>query len=145
MHRNPHDEAVTAPRDCSRIALHTPIALSTQAGSPMSESIIPNYSGDEALREPIAKALRRVVDPELSLSIVDVGLIYGLTVTPDQVHVLMTMTSAACPVTDMLVDEVYAELEQLFPMEVAINVELVWEPAWTPERMSPRARTLMNW
>lgn len=111
----------------------------------MSESILSNYSGDEAMREPIIKALRRVVDPELSLSIVDVGLIYGLTVTPDKVHVLMTMTSAACPVTDMLVDEVYAEMEQLFPIEVSIEVELVWEPAWTPERMSPRARALMNW
>lgn len=111
----------------------------------MSESIIPNYSGDEAMREPIVKALHRVVDPELSLSIVDVGLIYGVTVRPDTVHVRMTMTSAACPVTDMLVDEVYAELEQLFPIEVGISVELVWEPAWTPECMSARARAVMNW
>lgn len=111
----------------------------------MSESIISNYSGDEAIRETIIKALRRVVDPELSLSIVDLGLIYGLTVMPDKVHVLMTMTSAACPVTDMLIHEVYVELEQLFPIEVCIDVELVWEPAWTPERMSTRARTLMNW
>ncbi|MBI5927125.1 MAG: metal-sulfur cluster assembly factor [Aquabacterium sp.] len=111
----------------------------------MTESIIPNYSGDDAMLAPIIKALRRVVDPELSLSIVDVGLIYGISVMPDKVHVLMTMTSAACPVTDMLVDEVYDELAQLFPMEVDICVELVWAPAWTPERMSPRARALMNW
>lgn len=111
----------------------------------MSESIISNYHGDEAMREPVTKALRRVIDPELSLTIVDIGLIYGVTVNPDKVHVLMTMTSAACPVTDLLVDEVYAELEQLFPLEVGIEVELVWEPAWTPERMSTKARALMKW
>jgi len=57
----------------------------------------------------------------------------------------MTMTSAACPVTDMLIDEVHAELEQILPMETAIEVELVWEPAWTPERMSANARRLMHW
>lgn len=104
-----------------------------------------NFTGEDLWREPITKALRHVVDPEVSLSIVDVGLIYGVDISPEKVHVRMTMTSAACPVTDMLIDEVHAELEQILPMETAIEVELVWEPPWTPERMSANARRLMHW
>ncbi|MBI2734001.1 MAG: metal-sulfur cluster assembly factor [Aquabacterium sp.] len=103
------------------------------------------FAGEDLWREPIAKALRRVVDPEVSLSIVDVGLIYGVDVSQEKVHVRMTMTSAACPVTDMLLDEVHAELEQVLPKETAVEVELVWEPPWTPERMSDNARRLMHW
>ena len=61
-------------------------------------SIFP-YAGLEPLRRGVTDALQRVVDPELALSIVDVGLIYAVTVTEAKTHVLLTMTSAACPVT----------------------------------------------
>lgn len=106
---------------------------------------IPNYTGDAAWKAPITAALRKVVDPEVALSIVDVGLIYGVAVSADKVHVRMTMTSAACPVADMLIDDVHAELEQILPLEMAIEVELVWEPPWSPACMSERARSLMRW
>ncbi|MBI3383733.1 MAG: metal-sulfur cluster assembly factor [Aquabacterium sp.] len=111
----------------------------------MTDSSNIPFTGEDIWRESITKALRHVVDPEVSLSIVDVGLIYGVDVTQAKVHVRMTMTSAACPVTDMLIDEVQAELEQILPMETAIEVELVWEPPWTPERMSANARRIMHW
>ena len=62
----------------------------------MTESAFP-YDGPAALREPIFQALARVVDPEVALSIVDVGLVYGVTVSGGRVHLLLTMTSAACP------------------------------------------------
>ena len=58
------------------------------------------YDGPEAMRKPIEDALRRVVDPEVAMTIVDVGLVYGVSVTDDRLHVLLTMTSAACPVAD---------------------------------------------
>lgn len=103
-----------------------------------------DYTGDEALRQPIARALQKVVDPEVALSIVDVGLVYAVTVTPDKVHVLMTMTSAACPVTDVIIDDVQAELDPVVPQDMRIEVELCWTPPWTPERMSPKARLLMQ-
>lgn len=103
------------------------------------------YSGDPAWREPITEALRRVVDPEMALSIVDIGLVYRVAVLDDRVQVAMTMTSAACPVADLLVGEVEAALDALLPVELAIQVELVWEPPWTPERMSPDARRFMRW
>lgn len=103
------------------------------------------YDGPEALRQPILEALTRVVDPEVAMSIVDVGLIYGVTVNEEKVHVLLTMTSAACPVTDLIKEEVEAELDRIVPPELLVHVELVWDPPWTMERMSARARLFMGW
>ncbi len=103
------------------------------------------YAGAEALRQPIVDALTRVVDPEIALSIVDVGLIYGVSVTGEKLHVLLTMTSAACPVGDLIIEEIEAELDRIAPPALLIEVELVWEPPWTPERMSERSRRFMGW
>ena len=103
------------------------------------------YAGSESLRLPIERVLRGVVDPELALSIVDVGQVYGVTVSEQALHVRLTMTSAACPVTDVIVDEIQAGLEPLVPPQMALNIEVVWEPAWSPERMSERARKFMGW
>ena len=103
------------------------------------------YEGPEELRQPILDALTKVVDPEVAMSIVDVGLIYGVTVTPEKVHVLLTMTSAACPVTDVIVSEVETELDRIAPPQMLVHVELAWDPPWTIDRMSDRARRFMGW
>jgi len=103
------------------------------------------YSGPEALRQPILQALTSVVDPEVSLSIVDVGLIYGVTVDDGRAHVLITMTSAACPVADVILDEVETALDSVVPAALQIAVELVWEPPWHADRMSARAKRFMRW
>ena len=103
------------------------------------------YNGPEALRQPIIAALTRVVDPEVALSIVDVGLVYGVNVTPDTLHVLLTMTSAACPVTDDILEEVEVELDRIAPAPLRIQVELVWQPPWSADRMSERAKRFMAW
>lgn len=107
------------------------------------------YSGPPELEAPITAALQRVVDPEVALSIVDVGLVYGVAFSargaPQRVQVLVTMTSAACPVVDAIIDEIECELDRVVPPACAIEVELVWEPPWTQDRMSERARRLMAW
>lgn len=103
------------------------------------------YSGPQALRGPVEDALQRVVDPEVAMTIVDVGLVYGVTVTDERLHVLLTMTSAACPVTDLIVEEVEAELGSVAPPSMRVDVELVWQPAWSAECMSPRAKAFMGW
>lgn len=103
------------------------------------------YRGDEALRAPVAQALLRVIDPEMALSIVDVGLVYGVDVSGDRVQVRMTMTSAACPLSDAVIDDVKAELGRVLPPGMPVEVELCWEPPWTPERLSPKARLFMGW
>lgn len=103
------------------------------------------YEGPEALRQPITDALRKVVDPEVAMSIVDVGLVYGVTVTDQKLHALVTMTSAACPVADLILEEIEMELDRAMPPELLIQVELVWEPPWTSERMSASAKRFMGW
>lgn len=103
------------------------------------------YSGPEEMREPIEQALQHVVDPEIAMSIVDVGLVYGITVTPGRLHMLLTMTSAACPVADSIVDDATAALETVAPAEMVVDVELVWDPPWTTDRMSERGKAFMGW
>jgi metal-sulfur cluster biosynthetic enzyme len=104
------------------------------------------YEGPRELLQPIVAALERVVDPEVALNIVDVGLVYGVKAQADDVvSVELTMTSAACPVADVIVGDVEFELDQSLPGEWKIHVELVWEPPWTPERISENGRRFMGW
>lgn len=103
------------------------------------------YTGPAGLHLHVIDALTRVVDPEVAMSIVDLGLIQAVTITEDIAQVRMTMTSAACPVTELIVDEVQSELDRVLPAGCAIDVELCWEPPWTPDQMSERARRFMQW
>lgn len=103
------------------------------------------YAGPEEWRLPITQALQRVIDPEVAMTIVDVGLVYGISFEHGRLHALVTMTSAACPVTDLILEEVDAELERVVPAGTEIDVELVWDPPWTTDRMSPRAKAFMGW
>lgn len=103
------------------------------------------YDGPPEWLPPIEAALHRVVDPEVAMTILDVGLVYAVTVEPGRWHVVMTMTSAACPVTDLILDEAEDELARVAPGGTEIDLELVWEPAWTTDRMSARAKAFMGW
>lgn len=104
-----------------------------------------DYAGPPELGEAVVGALKRVVDPEVAVNIVDLGLVYGVEVTDDLAYVRMTMTSAACPVTDMLMEEVKAELGDVVGSGRNVEVELVWDPPWTPDRLSLSARRFMGW
>jgi len=103
------------------------------------------YEGPQQLRLPIERALRRVVDPEVALSIVDVGLVYGVTVQGEQVSLRLTMTSAACPVTDVIMSDIEHELDAVLPPEFRVQTQLVWEPPWSTERLSASAKAFMGW
>jgi len=103
------------------------------------------FTGDEALHAPLEAALREVIDPEMSVNIVDLGLVYAVHASRAGVRVRITMTSAACPVADLIIEHIVNALEGVVGGNVAVDVDLVWEPAWSPERMSPRARALMGW
>lgn len=115
---------------------------SLQADHPGTE---PGYAGPAHLREGIFGALKRVIDPELALSIVNVGLVYGVEVIDQHVTVHMTMTSPACPVRDVIVADVEDELDKTLPQDCTIEVKIGWEPPWDASRMSARARALMGW
>lgn len=103
------------------------------------------FEGPAVLREPIERALRRVVDPEVAMNILDVGLVYRVSVDDKRVHVIVTMTSAACPVVDVIVDDIEQQLDRAVPEDLLIQVELVWEPPWTADRLSESAKRFMGW
>ena len=96
---------------------------------------------DDAVRE----ALRQVEDPEAGMNIVDLGLVYLIEVAPGAVHVDMTMTTAACPMTDMIVDQAREVVVALVPEGTTVDVRLVWDPPWTPDKMSGVAREHFGW
>jgi len=88
----------------------------------------------------IVEALRTVYDPEIPVDIHELGLIYGIDIGADGVvAIAMTLTAPGCPVADILVEEV-AEKVRSLPGVADARVELVWEPPWTPDRMSEAAR-----
>ncbi|MFI5210551.1 MAG: metal-sulfur cluster assembly factor [Gemmatimonadales bacterium] len=94
--------------------------------------------------ESIRKALRQVRDPELNLNIIDIGLVYGVSVAENgDVKVTMTLTSPGCPAGPEIVGDVKRTVEELEGVGAA-EVEIVWEPYWTPERMDPRIRAFLG-
>jgi metal-sulfur cluster biosynthetic enzyme len=92
----------------------------------------------------IRKALRAVKDPELNLNIMDIGLVYDVEVSDaGQVHVRMTLTSPGCPAGTEILDDVKRVVGDLEGV-TGVEVELVWDPYWTPERMDPRVRAFLG-
>lgn len=92
----------------------------------------------------VRERLRLVIDPELGVSIVDLGLVYGIEVTDERVLVRMTVTTPACPLGSYLLDAVHTVLREHVEAR-DICVELVWDPPWHPEMMSEEARTQLGW
>jgi metal-sulfur cluster biosynthetic enzyme len=96
-------------------------------------------------RTRVAEALRSVLDPELGVNILDLGLVYAVELAGDGVRIDLTMTSPACPLGDVLVGDVEKTVRRLVPAAGRVDVRLVWEPPWTPERMSDDARRQLGW
>jgi metal-sulfur cluster biosynthetic enzyme len=93
--------------------------------------------------DQVRDALRGVKDPELNLNIVDLGLVYEIVVSEaGEIHVEMTLTSPGCPVGPEMLSEAHGVLEKLDGV-TKVDVELVWEPYWSPEKMDPRVRSLL--
>lgn len=93
----------------------------------------------------ILSHLKSVIDPETGINIVDMGLIYATTRNDHEITVLMTMTSAACPVGDLLVEDVERCLRVHYPESTNITVTLTFDPSWEPARMSESARSQFGW
>jgi metal-sulfur cluster biosynthetic enzyme len=96
---------------------------------------------DEAVRE----ALRQVDDPEAGMNIVELGLVYGVDVSEDAVRVDMTMTTAACPMTDMITDQARSVIAAIVPEGTTVDIRLVWDPPWTPDKMTGIAKEHFGW
>ena len=95
-------------------------------------------------REAVISALKTVFDPEIPLNIYELGLIYNLDVDDaGLVDIRMTLTSPACPVAGILVEQAQSKVQDLDGVS-GVQVELVWDPPWSPDRMSEAAKLTLN-
>lgn len=98
---------------------------------------------EQQIKDQVLDALHQVIDPELGINIVELGLIYRVEVSAEHIAVVMTLTTPACPMGNHLVNEVKEVLQVTFGVDA--TVELVWEPPWIPDMMSEKARDVLGW
>ena len=104
---------------------------------------VPLTESEELTADQVRIALRRVKDPEIGLNIVDLGLIYEVAVDGADVNVDMSLTSPGCPAGPQILHEAEEQLRSL-PGVGGVNVNLVWSPPWTPDRIEPRVRAYLG-
>lgn len=97
----------------------------------------------ERTKEEIRTALRGVQDPELGFNIVDLGLVYDVELEEGKARVTMTLTSPGCPAGGQILGGAKAAAESVEGVESA-EVNLVWKPFWTPDRIDPKVRAAMG-
>lgn len=100
-----------------------------------------NMPDESAVRD----ALCTVDDPEAGMNIVELGLVYTIKTDDASIHVDMTMTTPACPVADVIVEQAKAAIQAIAPAGTDVKVQLVWEPFWTPSMMSGVAKDFFGW
>ena len=96
------------------------------------------------IKDDVLNILRTVIDPEIGINIVDLGLVYDVNADEKNIDVDMTMTTAACPLGAYITDQAASSLRNAFP-DSDVTVNLVWTPQWTPEMMSETARQQLGW
>jgi metal-sulfur cluster biosynthetic enzyme len=89
--------------------------------------------------EVITEALKEIYDPELHYNIVDLGLVYDVDVKDGEVHITMTLTTPACPIGPMIIEQIQ-EMVRILPGVKDVDVELTFDPMWTPDLMSEEAK-----
>lgn len=94
--------------------------------------------------ELVLESLKECYDPEIPVNIVDLGLIYSITVVDDWVGVKMTLTSPGCPASSMISQQVKDRVQKIPGVREA-DVRIVWQPEWTPARMTDEARNKLGW
>lgn len=100
--------------------------------------------GGQVDRATVADLLYQVIDPEIGINIVDLGLIFGIAVTETGVAITMTLTTPGCPLAGYIEDCIHRALWGL-PSVSDITVEIVWDPPWGPELMSEQAKVELGW
>ena len=98
-------------------------------------------AGGTLTTEDVEEAMKDVVDPELGINVVDLGLLYGVNIDGNDVVLDMTLTSAACPLTDVIQDQTRQALEGMVD-DVVIN--WVWMPPWGPDKITDDGREMLR-
>lgn len=94
--------------------------------------------------EQVYDALREVIDPEVGIDIVNLGLVYGVEIDGSDIGVTMTMTTSACPLHGYITDQAKEAIASNISDAGTVTVDMVWEPAWSPEMMSEEARRTLG-
>jgi metal-sulfur cluster biosynthetic enzyme len=117
-----------------------------EAGAQASPSGPENSAAGDApppTADQVKLALRKVKDPELNLNIIDLGLVYDILVDGADVQIDMTLTSPGCPAGPQIMGDVERVVKAM-PGVGTLNVNLVWQPFWTPDKIEPRVRAYMG-
>lgn len=117
------------------------VAIEPENQASASDNFLITPLGVDRVRD----LLRQVIDPEVGVNIVDLGLVYRVEASAAGIRVEMTMTSPACPLGEMIVDEARAVLAAGIPDSGELQIALVWNPPWEPSMMSDRAKESLGW
>ncbi len=95
--------------------------------------------------QEVRESLKEVLDPEVGVNIVDLGLVYKVKINPEEVYIEMTTTSPTCPLSGVITRNMDQILRKTFPDIGEMTIELVWDPPWSPEKMSDAAKNQLGW
>lgn len=99
---------------------------------------------ETGLDPELCQVLRSVMDPEIGLNIVDLGLVVEARRSPDAIGVKLTLTSRACPLGELVITEVRERIAAIYPMVARVDIDLVWEPIWSPDLITDRGFELLG-
>ena len=102
-----------------------------------------NTTVEQIERDAVITALKQVYDPEIPVDVYELGLIYDIKIEGTKVSITMTLTAPNCPIADEVVEQVRTGVYAVRGVS-DVDVQLVFEPEWTPERMSEEARLMLN-
>jgi metal-sulfur cluster biosynthetic enzyme len=118
---------------------------SVEAADPEASDAVSPTSGEPLTEERVRDALRHVVDPELGINIVDLGLVYAIDITPEGVvHVEYTLTTMGCPIGPLIEHQMQALLSGVSGVQ-GFEAEMVLRPPWSPEMMSEEAKAALGY
>jgi len=95
-------------------------------------------------KKTIKDKLKQVLDPELGISIIDLGLVYEIEIEKKRVKIVMTLTTIGCPLFSLIEQEIKNRLKEIGLKEEEIELELTFDPPWSTERMSNEARAMLG-
>jgi metal-sulfur cluster biosynthetic enzyme len=95
--------------------------------------------------DQIWDAMRGVIDPELGINVVDLGLVYSVEVAAHRVRVVMTMTTPTCPLNAYITETAESTIRQAVPDVETVSIDMVWDPPWSPAMMSATAKQQLGW